>query len=110
MYFHISHLNFQESLAERLLRNNDISEAQDRIEIARATEEEFEEDTSDEEEEEDEVMQESDMEEFRALMKQRYMDGLDTQFTDYTEVDENAALDDFKEINREAEEKYFDED
>jgi hypothetical protein len=52
----------------------------------------------------------ADMEEFLTVMKARFMDGHDTDFTDYSTIDNDAELDDIREMSREAEEKYFDED
>jgi hypothetical protein len=45
-------------------------------------------------------MQESDMEEFRTIMMQRYMEGFDSEFTDYKAVDEDSTFDDLQQINR----------
>lgn len=47
--------------------------------------------------------------EFEAIMKRRFLDGLDKDF-DYKTVDYNQELDDFQQISRDAEEKYFDSD
>ncbi len=43
---------------------------------------------------------ELDMEEFRLIMKQRFLEGFDTDFADYKSIDVDASFDDMKEINR----------
>ncbi|XP_017859922.1 PREDICTED: coiled-coil domain-containing protein 97 [Drosophila arizonae] len=44
--------------------------------------------------------------EFMGLMKERFLSGQDTDF-DYTAVDDNAQLDDLKQIERDEEDAYF---
>ncbi|KAJ3229364.1 hypothetical protein HDU81_005426 [Chytriomyces hyalinus] len=48
--------------------------------------------------------------EFIRIMKERFLDGRDQEFFDYTHVDENSEFDDFVEVGRDAEERYFDEE
>lgn len=47
--------------------------------------------------------------EFLALMRQSFIDGRDTGF-DYSKVDDDSDFDDLDARQRDAEEKYFDED
>uniref|UniRef100_A0A3Q2XK78 Coiled-coil domain containing 97 n=1 Tax=Hippocampus comes TaxID=109280 RepID=A0A3Q2XK78_HIPCM len=114
----LSHLLLN-SYQERLIQCR-LQEEQDREEGAREEEEE-------EEEEEDEgkrrllkAVQENTWEptseekallreEFISQMHQRFLDGKDTDFN-YSEVDENPDYDNLDIVNRDAEEKYFDED
>uniref|UniRef100_A0A3Q2XK56 Coiled-coil domain containing 97 n=1 Tax=Hippocampus comes TaxID=109280 RepID=A0A3Q2XK56_HIPCM len=106
----LSHLLLN-SYQERLIQCR-LQEEQDREEGAREEEEE-------EEEEEDEVQENTWeptseekallREEFISQMHQRFLDGKDTDFN-YSEVDENPDYDNLDIVNRDAEEKYFDED
>lgn len=49
-------------------------------------------------------------EEFLSLMKDMFLTGKDGKFVDYNTIDNDTRLDDIGEMNREAEEKYFDDD
>ncbi|XP_019732895.1 coiled-coil domain-containing protein 97 isoform X2 [Hippocampus comes] len=106
----LSHLLLN-SYQERLIQCR-LQEEQDREEGAREEEEE--------EEDEEEAVQENTWEptseekallreEFISQMHQRFLDGKDTDFN-YSEVDENPDYDNLDIVNRDAEEKYFDED
>ncbi|KAJ3406176.1 hypothetical protein HDU80_011782 [Chytriomyces hyalinus] len=48
--------------------------------------------------------------EFVRIMKEKFLDGRDQEFFDYSHVDENSEYDDFVEVGRDAEERYFDEE
>jgi len=48
--------------------------------------------------------------EFLRLMKEKFLSGEDYEFIDYKEVDENEELDDYKQIESDAHDRYFDED
>lgn len=56
-----------------------------------------------------EIQKEAEYEEFKTIMKQRFLDGLDKDM-DYNFIDNNESLDDLKQINQDAQDKYFDED
>ncbi|KAM9784582.1 coiled-coil domain-containing protein 97 [Syngnathus typhle] len=100
------------SYQERLIQCR-LQEEQDREEGAREEDEELEEE--EEEDEEDRVQEKTSeekallREEFISQMHQRFLDGKDTDFN-YSEVDENPDYDNLDIVNRDAEEKYFDED
>ncbi|XP_057716528.1 coiled-coil domain-containing protein 97 isoform X2 [Corythoichthys intestinalis] len=102
------------SYQERLIQTR-LQEEQDKEDGA----EEEEEDDDDAEDEEDKVQEKTWeptseekallREEFISQMHQRFLDGKDTDFN-YSEVDENPDYDNLDIVNRDAEEKYFDED
>ena len=65
---------------------------------------------TEEEKEEENVAKELRMAEFARVMKESFVDGRDGDFFDYAEVDGDSDLDDLDEEDRDAEERYFDED
>ncbi|XP_077411677.1 coiled-coil domain-containing protein 97 [Vanacampus margaritifer] len=96
--------SYQESLIQSRLQ-----EEQDREECAQE-EEEDEEDTVQEKTWEPNYEEKVLLrEEFISQMHQRFLDGKDTDFN-YSEVDENPDYDNLDIVDRDAEEKYFDED
>jgi hypothetical protein len=108
----------KESLVNRILRGYDMSNAREEIESIKQNEEE-ETDSSSEEDKmltngnsksEKEERESADFEEFVAVMKGRFMDGKDSEYTDYNSIDTNESLDNLQQISRDAEEKYFDDD
>ncbi|KAM0945641.1 hypothetical protein DsansV1_C10g0104851 [Dioscorea sansibarensis] len=52
------------------------------------------------------------LEQFTHIMQQKFLAGEDTEYWDYSKIDDDERLDDhwIKEANQDAEEKYFDED
>lgn len=58
------------------------------------------------------VEMEDQMEQFTHIMQQKFLAGEDTQHLDYSKIDDDETLDDhwLREVNEDAEEKYFDED
>ncbi|CAI9095565.1 OLC1v1031549C1 [Oldenlandia corymbosa var. corymbosa] len=52
------------------------------------------------------------MDHFTFIMQQKFLSGEDHQYMDYSKIDENESLDDhwMRELNGDAEEKYFDDD
>ncbi|KAI8831321.1 coiled-coil domain-containing protein-domain-containing protein [Chytriomyces cf. hyalinus JEL632] len=48
--------------------------------------------------------------EFIRIMKEKFLDGRDQEYFDYSHVDENSEYDDFVAVGRDAEERYFDEE
>ena len=65
---------------------------------------------TEEENEEENIAKELRMAEFARAMKESFVDGRDGDFFDYAEVDGDSDLDDLDEEDRDAEERYFDED
>lgn len=51
------------------------------------------------------------MEQFTYIMQQKFLAGEDHQHLDYSKIDQDETLDDhwMKEVNHDAEEKYFDD-
>ncbi|XP_019967628.2 coiled-coil domain-containing protein 97 [Paralichthys olivaceus] len=100
------------SYQERLIQNR-LQEEQEREEGALEEEEEDEEDDDNrvQESEREPTAEEKALlrEEFISQMHQRFLDGKDKDFN-YSEVDENPDYDNLDIVNRDAEEKYFDED
>ncbi|KAJ3077149.1 hypothetical protein HDU98_007534 [Podochytrium sp. JEL0797] len=47
--------------------------------------------------------------ELMRIMKERFLDGLESEFFDYEAVDGDEGLDDYEDVMREAQERYFDE-
>jgi len=43
-------------------------------------------------------------------MKERFVNGEDTEFFNYNDVDNNPSYDDVDQMQRDYEERYFDED
>jgi hypothetical protein len=56
------------------------------------------------------AQEELDYGDFYSTMKDRFIDGREGEFVDYTKIDHNEDLDDLEEEERDREEKYFDED
>ncbi|PRP86760.1 coiled-coil domain containing 97-like [Planoprotostelium fungivorum] len=122
----------EEKLYERLLRNYDVCDINERVEKDRERDAVIEEDSSSEEEKEmsegddgkeeasddvDDPMSDEEqrqggeqMEELLQIMKRYFLDGRDSAFVDYNKIDNDVSLDDIKQIGRDAEEEYFDED
>eukprot|EP00040_Diaphanoeca_grandis_P005241 m.31955 g.31955 ORF g.31955 m.31955 type:complete len:291 (+) comp16561_c0_seq1:279-1151(+) len=48
--------------------------------------------------------------EFERMMKERFLDGLDANFFDYSTTDNDETLDDLKTVEQDAEDNYFDSD
>ncbi|XP_077396187.1 coiled-coil domain-containing protein 97 [Festucalex cinctus] len=102
-----------------LLNSYQESLIQCRLQEEQDKEEGAQEEEDDEEDEEDRVQEETWeptteekallREEFISQMHQRFLDGKDTDFN-YSEVDENPDYDNLDIVERDAEEKYFDED
>ncbi|KAJ3007807.1 UNVERIFIED_CONTAM: Coiled-coil domain-containing protein 97 [Siphonaria sp. JEL0065] len=44
------------------------------------------------------------------IMKERFLDGKDGEFFDYSFVDDNSELDDMEAVTRDVQERYFDQD
>ncbi|KAJ3119241.1 Coiled-coil domain-containing protein 97 [Physocladia obscura] len=61
----------------------------------------------------DEYVSEADRKQLRAelvkIMKERFLDGKDVEYFDYSFVDDNPDYDDLAVVSQEAEERYFDE-
>ena len=49
-------------------------------------------------------------EELLSIMKKRFLDGKDSDFVDYAGIDSNSSLDDLKQIQQDAEDRWFDEE
>uniref|UniRef100_A0A3P9M2Q6 Coiled-coil domain containing 97 n=1 Tax=Oryzias latipes TaxID=8090 RepID=A0A3P9M2Q6_ORYLA len=97
------------SYQERLIQSR-LQEEQEREDGAQEEEEDEEDDDTQQKEweptdEEKALLRE----EFVSQMHQRFLDGKDKDFN-YSEVDENPEYDNLDIVNRDAEEKYFDED
>lgn len=84
-------------------------------------EEEYEDSDSEnelmEEEEEDDMesethvsAREKDHSDFLEIMKVRFLQGMDTAFADYNQIDNNEDLDDWKQIERDAQDRYFEDE
>lgn len=52
------------------------------------------------------------IDDFRRLMRERFLEGQDGEHVDYRAIDSDAQLDDvwLGQVDRDAQEKYFDED
>jgi hypothetical protein len=52
------------------------------------------------------------IEDFRRLMRERFLEGKDEEHVDYRTIDSDAKLDDdwLGQVDRDVQEKYFDED
>ncbi|RVE69266.1 hypothetical protein OJAV_G00076000 [Oryzias javanicus] len=98
------------SYQERLIQNR-LQEEQEREDGAQEEEEDEEEDDDTQQKEWEPSDEEKALlrEEFVSQMHQRFLDGKDKEFN-YSEVDENPDYDNLDIVNRDAEEKYFDED
>ncbi|CAJ0957178.1 unnamed protein product [Ranitomeya imitator] len=110
------------SLSDVLLNSCEEQSLQRRLEAQREMEQNCEEEEEDEdsEEEESEVLSEEEPEldneekalmrdEFVSRMHQRFLDGKDWDFN-YSEVDDNPDFDNLDIVNRDEEERYFDDD
>jgi len=63
-----------------------------------------------EEQEETTELEKEELEnEFLRIMKEKFLSGEDGEFVNYKEVDENEELDDYKQIETDAQDRYFDE-
>ncbi|KAG3133639.1 hypothetical protein PI126_g19078 [Phytophthora idaei] len=75
-------------------------------------EDDIEEKEEDDEEEEDTTLYTVDerRDQLIEIMSSRFLNGEDGQYVNYAEIDADEALDDFDEMQRDAEERYFAED
>jgi hypothetical protein len=99
-------------LSSIILNHIDLDRDRERKKECERDEEEFDEE---EEEEESEKIEETDskaqlLSEFTRVMKESFLDGGDATFFDYAKVDEDSDLDDLEAMDRDEEERYFDED